>query len=132
MHQIKMCTLELANLGKPMDPEDIIAKVICSLNSPHYHAIKEMIEERDSPISFDAFHEKLINHDLRHPESASITNLPTTAYADSYRGHSHRQSSRSTAHSSPLPRPDQTVPTAPAREVPLPILWLQGPHLHHM
>ncbi|KAL9237142.1 hypothetical protein vseg_011728 [Gypsophila vaccaria] len=117
MHQIKTCTLELANLRKPMDPEDIIPKVIRGLNSPHYRAIKEMVEARDSPISFDPLHKKLINHDLRQPESTSITNFSTIAYAASYRGHSHHQSTRATAHSSPMPRPDQTVPTAPTREV---------------
>ncbi|KAL9232755.1 hypothetical protein vseg_007826 [Gypsophila vaccaria] len=100
MHQIKTCTLELANLVKPMDPDDIIAKVIRGLNSPHCRAIKEMVEARDTPISFDALHEKLINHDLGHPESTSLTNVPTTAFAATYHGPHNRPSSRTNTPSS--------------------------------
>ncbi|KAL9237390.1 hypothetical protein vseg_011944 [Gypsophila vaccaria] len=70
MHQIKTCTLKLANLGKPMDPDDIIAKVLRGLDPTHYRAIKEMVEARDTPISFDALHKKLINHDLKHHENS--------------------------------------------------------------
>ncbi|KAL9239205.1 hypothetical protein vseg_013545 [Gypsophila vaccaria] len=100
MHQIKTCTLELANLGKSMDPVDIIAKVIRGLNSPHYRAIKEMVESRDTPISFDALHEKVINHYLSHPESTSLTNVPITAFAATYRGPNNRPSARTNAPSS--------------------------------
>ncbi|KAL9247415.1 hypothetical protein vseg_020850 [Gypsophila vaccaria] len=117
MLQIKTCTLELVNLGKPMDLEDIIAKVIRGLNSPHYRAIKVMVEARDFPISFDAFHEKLINHVLRHRESTSITSLPTTAYAATYREQSYRPSPLFTPSSSSLTRPDHSASIAPAHEV---------------
>ncbi|KAL9226752.1 hypothetical protein vseg_002526 [Gypsophila vaccaria] len=88
MHQIKTYTLELANLGKPMDPEDIIAKVLRGLNTSHYRTIKEMVQARDTPISFDALHEKLINHDLKNPEGTS--QLPkdvTICQYCSYEGH---------------------------------------------
>ncbi|KAL9241310.1 hypothetical protein vseg_015436 [Gypsophila vaccaria] len=115
MHQTKTCTLELANLGKPMDPEDIIAKVIRGLNNPHYRAIKEMVEARDTPISFDALHEKLINHDLSHPESTSLTTVPTTAFATTYRGPNNCHSARPNTPSS-LPRYNATETSALARE----------------
>ncbi|KAL9239097.1 hypothetical protein vseg_013448 [Gypsophila vaccaria] len=115
MHQIKTCTLQLANLGKPMDPEYIISKVIRGLNSPHYRAIKEMVEARDTTISFDALHEKLINHDLCHPESTSLTNVPTTAFVATYRGPNNRHSTRPNTTSS-LPRYNVQKSNASIRE----------------
>ncbi|KAL9237537.1 hypothetical protein vseg_012072 [Gypsophila vaccaria] len=103
MRQIKTCTLELTNLGKLMDPEDIIAKVIRGFNPTHYRAVKEMVEGRETPISFDALHEKLLNHDLVNPESTSGTSLPTTAFAAHYRNTHTKYPPRNVPSSS---RPD--------------------------
>ncbi|KAL9228208.1 hypothetical protein vseg_003813 [Gypsophila vaccaria] len=80
-----------------MNPEDIISKVIRGLDNPHYRVIKEMVEARDTPISFDAFHEKLINDDLRNPENTSTSSLPTTAFAAQCRGNHPRYPTRNNA-----------------------------------
>lgn len=56
IHQIKTCTLEHVNLGKPMDSKDIIVNLFRGLHAKHYRAIKETIETHDTPISFHALH----------------------------------------------------------------------------
>ena len=63
MQSIKVCIDKLAALGKSMDDEDIIEKVLLDLDS-EYNSIIESIHARDLPISFEELHEKLINREL--------------------------------------------------------------------
>ncbi|KAH9621863.1 hypothetical protein KSS87_002120 [Heliosperma pusillum] len=68
MTQLKTYTDKLAALGKPMDAEDIIAKVLRGLDTS-YQPVIEAIRARDTTISFDSLHEKLINHELTIKQS---------------------------------------------------------------
>ncbi|KAH9620941.1 hypothetical protein KSS87_015495, partial [Heliosperma pusillum] len=65
MIAIKSCTDDLAQLEHPMDVDDITAKILNGLNYNKYRPVIEAIRARDTPISFKALHEKLIQHELR-------------------------------------------------------------------
>ncbi|PON88911.1 hypothetical protein TorRG33x02_152940, partial [Trema orientale] len=54
---------ELAAINKPMDQEDPIEKILDGLEDD-YKPIVDVINGRDTMISFDEFHEKLINKEL--------------------------------------------------------------------
>ena len=60
---IKTRANELAALGKPMDVEDLTEKILDGLDD-YYKPIINIINGRDTPISFDELHEKLINKEL--------------------------------------------------------------------
>ena len=49
---------ELASLGKPMDHEDLIDRILEGLDAL-YETFVEQINIRDSPISFEELHEKI-------------------------------------------------------------------------
>lgn len=72
MQSIKGYVDKLALMGKPMDPEDIIEKILKGLNQDLYQPVILAVNARDTPISFEELHEKLINHEL------SLTSLPTS------------------------------------------------------
>ena len=63
MQYIKHRTDQLAMLGKPMDNEDIIEKILDGLNDV-YKPIADVINARDTTISYEELHEKLINKEL--------------------------------------------------------------------
>ena len=63
MKLIKACTDELASLGKPMDYEDLIKKILDDLGDDCQSVI-DVVNGRETPISFDELHEKLINKEL--------------------------------------------------------------------
>ncbi|XP_019190598.1 PREDICTED: uncharacterized protein LOC109185055 [Ipomoea nil] len=60
IHQLKRVVDELALLGKPMEPEDITDKILDGLDSD-YQSVIDDVNGRDSIISFEELHEKLIN-----------------------------------------------------------------------
>lgn len=66
MKNIKNVVDELAILGKKLDQEDIIDVVMNGLDQSTYKPILDVIHVRDSPITFNELHEKLINHELAH------------------------------------------------------------------
>ena len=57
MQAIKTCADNLATLGRKMDHEDIIGQVLFGLDSD-CNNIKESINGRDNPISFEELHGK--------------------------------------------------------------------------
>ena len=63
MIYIKTRTDQLALLGKPIDTEDLIDKILNGLDDD-YKSIVDNIHGRDTTISFDEIHEKLINKEL--------------------------------------------------------------------
>lgn len=75
-------------LGKPMDDEDIIEKILDGLDDGH-KPIDDVINARDTTISFDELHDKLINKELslRLP-TANSTPLPISANPASTRSNS--------------------------------------------
>ena len=63
MQLIKACSNELASLGKPMDHEDLIEKILDGLGD-NYQSIIDVVNGRETTISFDELLEKLINKEL--------------------------------------------------------------------
>lgn len=87
MQAIKQCTDRLATMGKPMDPEDIIDKILQGLDYETYKPIIDAVNARDSIISFEELHEKLITRELTAKNNlvASSTSFPATVLAAHYR-----------------------------------------------
>ena len=117
MHSIKALADELASMVKPLDHEDHIDCVLEGSNSL-YDMFIEKINSRDSSISFEELHEKLINKELalQKQESQSPTSVPITAFTVSsifsskpsqHRSHSFQSchSHQSTTSSTRQPKP---------------------------
>ena len=60
MQGIKTKADQLPTLGKPLDHEDLIKKILEGIDED-YQPVIDVINGRDTPISFDELHEKLIN-----------------------------------------------------------------------
>nr|GMC48068.1 Retrovirus-related Pol polyprotein from transposon RE1 [Ipomoea batatas] len=78
-HQIKRVVDELALLGKPMEHEDITDKILDGLDSD-YQSVIDAVNGRDSIISFEELHEKLINKELALHRAVPPTTFPATAH----------------------------------------------------
>ena len=87
------------SLGKPMDHEDILEKIFDGLGSECQYVI-DAVNGRNTPISFDELHDKLINKEitLQQQHSLSFT-LPATTNPTApcsrlgYHGHCHQRPS---------------------------------------
>ena len=77
MQLIKSRANELAALGKALDDEDLIEKVLDGLDDD-YKSIVDIINGSDTLISFDELHEKLINKELSLRLTQSSSPLPVT------------------------------------------------------
>lgn len=94
MQAIKACADQLAILGKSIDQEDLIDRVLSGLD-PSYNSIVESVNGRDTPISFEELHEKLINKELFLQQAQPISEFPATAFVANTRNQErskHRQS----------------------------------------
>ncbi|KAK5841875.1 hypothetical protein PVK06_004199 [Gossypium arboreum] len=92
MQAIKIKADELATLGKLLDAEDLIEKVLERLNDTFQQVI-DAVNSRNTAITFDELHEKLINRELAlHNSSSSVS---VTAYS------THTQCSNQLFHLSP-------------------------------
>ncbi|KAI4297577.1 hypothetical protein L6164_037462 [Bauhinia variegata] len=60
---IKACLDHLSTLGKPLDQEDLIDFVLQGLDSS-YQSVIDAVNARDTPITLEGLHEKLINKEL--------------------------------------------------------------------
>ncbi|KAH1083332.1 hypothetical protein J1N35_023093 [Gossypium stocksii] len=79
MQTIKTKADELAPLGKPLDHEVLIKKVLEGLDD-RYQSIIDVVNSRDTPITFNELHEKLIHKELSlHTISLSLP-LPASAH----------------------------------------------------
>ena len=75
---IKTRADELAILGKPIDNEDLIDRVLEGL-SDEYKSIIDAINAHDMSISFAELHEKLLNKEASLPTAQpSPLSLPST------------------------------------------------------
>ncbi|KAE8655255.1 hypothetical protein F3Y22_tig00117034pilonHSYRG01611 [Hibiscus syriacus] len=79
MWSIKMRPDELTTLGKLLDHEDLIEKVLEGLDE-NYQCIIDSVNGCDSTISFDELHEKLINKELSLRNKTSPSPLPALAH----------------------------------------------------
>lgn len=78
-----------------MEHEDVIDRVLLGLDTP-YNSVIESINGRDTPISFEELHEKLINRELIIKQNQHNSSLPMTAFTASTQPQNHNYS-RSTA-----------------------------------
>ena len=78
MQAIKTCTDRLASMGKPMDHEDIIDKVLQGLEYDTYKPVIDAVNARDTSISFEELHEKLITRELATKTISQPTPLPVS------------------------------------------------------
>ncbi|KAL5716354.1 hypothetical protein ACHQM5_018063 [Ranunculus cassubicifolius] len=88
-----MCTDELALLGATVKPEDIVEKVLECLDDS-YRGVVDAINARDTTISFEQLHEKLINRELTiKAQSAQpvLGSFPASAHATSSRPYNNHQ-----------------------------------------
>ncbi|KAJ9566806.1 hypothetical protein OSB04_002772 [Centaurea solstitialis] len=90
MQSLKACADNLASLGKPVEHEDLIDRVLDGLDST-YTSVIDAVNGRDTTISFEELHEKLINKELSLQISNPPTDLPATTFTATSRHH-HRQS----------------------------------------
>ena len=96
MQAIKTRADEHAALGKPLDHEDLIEKILESLDDD-YQPIIDVVNGRDTPISFDELREKLINEELSLRQKISSSPLPAAAnptYFRSTSGNNKNHTSR--------------------------------------
>ena len=106
MHSIKSLVDDLASMGKPLDHEDLIDRVLDGLDSL-YDLLIEQINSRDSPISFEELHEKLINKEiaLQKSESSCLSTIPATAFTMQMGEHSSQSFAPFPTASTFQPRP---------------------------
>lgn len=96
MQSIKACTDQLALLGKPIDSEDIIEKVLKGLDYEVFKPIIDAVNARDTPILFEELHEKLINLELtiKNQQTANNLSFPATVHATQTRFLNQNRNSR--------------------------------------
>ena len=78
MQAIKTKTDQLAALGKPLNHENLIEKILKGLDDD-YQLVVDTIKGRDAPISFDELQEKLINKELFLRQKNNSLPLPIIA-----------------------------------------------------
>ncbi|GAB2303644.1 hypothetical protein Dimus_038791 [Dionaea muscipula] len=79
MQQIKHCIDLLASLGKEQDQEDIVEYVLNGLDAS-FQTVIDGVYARDTTISFDELHEKLIQKELQlKTEGTESSSSPATA-----------------------------------------------------
>ncbi|KAJ9553217.1 hypothetical protein OSB04_017262 [Centaurea solstitialis] len=75
MHNVKTIVDELAILGKKLDQEDITNTVLNGLDQTTYKPILDAVHAKDSPISFNELHEKLINQELALAQQVTTSGI---------------------------------------------------------
>lgn len=79
MQTIKWIADDLAFIGHPLNEDELIVYVFNGLE-PDFKEINATVRARDSPISFEELHDKLLDHEtfLKRGESKKV-NTPITA-----------------------------------------------------
>lgn len=86
MNTIKTSADHLALMGKPLDHEDIIDKVLKGLNSDIYQSFIMTVNARDTPITFEELTEKLLHHELNLASAQPAPAFPASVHAAAFRG----------------------------------------------
>lgn len=107
MQAIKTKADELATLGKPLDHEDLIEKVLDGLDDT-FQSVIDAVNSRDTVITFDELHEKLINKEL------SLRNSSPGFPASAHLTHTQRSNQRSPGNHPPWPARPPTLQSAPS------------------
>ena len=101
LQTIKARADELAILGAPVDIEDLSERILEGLGS-EYTELARAVQARDTPISFDELHEKLLNfeasiHNTAQPYFPASAHLANRAFSGSRPlPHSNYSSNRNT------------------------------------
>lgn len=80
---------ELSILGKKMDHEDVTDIILNGLDQENYKPIIDGVNGRDTPITFNELHEKLLNQELALAQTASnkpVMHQPATVFFCSQQG----------------------------------------------
>lgn len=88
MNYIRVCADHLAILGDPVKPEDLIERVLEGLQDDQdskYQAVIDATNARDSLISFDELHEKLLTKEVSIRTTPNPTPLPASVHATNTR-----------------------------------------------
>lgn len=111
MQSLKECVDRLAALGKQYEHEDLIDRVLSCLDDS-YQSVIDSVHARDTPISFEELHEKLINKELSIQQARTDPTLPATAFAASTRhyGRSNTTSRQNTQGILPTPNTSPRQP----------------------
>ena len=101
------CIDRLASMGKPMDHEDIIDKVLQGLDYEVYKSVIDAVNARDTPISFTELHQKLITKEVVVANTPSPAQFPATVHATQYKKYYSKgqQTNPSSSGLLPTPRP---------------------------
>ena len=90
LHFVKACANELAILGTPLDPEFLTDKILDGLGND-YKELVHAVQARDTSITFDELHEKLLSFEASAPAiTSSETSLPITANPTNKTNHQWR------------------------------------------
>ncbi|PON92162.1 hypothetical protein TorRG33x02_119810 [Trema orientale] len=90
MQAIKTKADELVALGKPFDHEDLIEKVLDGLDDT-FQSVINAVNNRDTVITFDELHEKLINKELSMRNPSPSPSFPASAHL-THTQHSNQRS----------------------------------------
>ncbi|KAK0598282.1 hypothetical protein LWI29_033262 [Acer saccharum] len=115
MQHAKSVADELAMLDAPENPEDLTVKILNGLGV-EFKDISSAVRARDSAISFEELHEKLLNSEaLLKQDSTRLQQLPITAnfaskpFPGSHQSNQHRYNNRSPAQNSPNNKPAAAI-----------------------
>lgn len=92
-------------MGRTMDQEDIILKVLKGLDYETYKPVIDSINARDTFITFEELHEKLINHRLFIQKNITPFSFPASVHAANYLQNSYRGQPKYTINHAILPTP---------------------------
>ncbi|KAK1555207.1 hypothetical protein Q3G72_023368 [Acer saccharum] len=84
LHSVKARADELALLGAPVDDEDLTERILDELDDD-YKELVRAVQARDTPISFDELHEKLLTF-----EASSLNNKKASASLPATANPTHR------------------------------------------
>ncbi|KAH9617873.1 hypothetical protein KSS87_017583 [Heliosperma pusillum] len=96
MHAIKACIDQSALMGKVLDPEDVISKVSKGLDYTIFKPVIDTVRARDNPISFEALHEKLLQHELLVKQTPTNDPFQPTANLNYRHNNQYRNNYRTT------------------------------------
>ena len=117
MNVVRVCADQLAILGEPVQPEDLIDRILEGLQDPNYKSLIDAVNARYTLITFDELYEKLLVREgnLRTETPLPTTPLPATALAATTR---YPPPSSSQPHdSSPRPYHPHKPPYTPSKKI---------------
>lgn len=99
---IRICADQLDVLRDPLRPEDLIERVLEGLKHTEFKSIVDNVNDRDTLITFDELHEKLLlkEGNLLTEPTLAATPLPASAHATTTRAYHHPPQPIRSSHSS--------------------------------